>query len=74
MEAKRTIRSNEELYGDLELIPLNLDAVQQRIDFFSNKVGVMLNSNYNSGELNTVIKHWDFWKEIKEKHCLKECM
>ncbi len=67
MELKKTIKPNEELYGDYELIPLNLDAVQQRIDFFEEKVE-------QTWRGNDVIfykyhKAWEFWKEIKDKHC-----
>ena len=70
MEINTTIKSNEELYGDFELIPLNLDAVQQRIDFFQNKVEIALSNN--DGTLNKYHKAWEFWKEIKEKHCKKD--
>ena len=68
METKKTIKSNEELYGDFELIPLNLDAVNQRILFFRGKVELALSTN--DGTLDKYHKAWEFWKEIKEKHCI----
>ena len=72
MELKKTIRSNEELYGDYELIPLNVDAVDQRIDFFSDKITALLKTNYNSDELTKFLKALNFWIELKDKHCLNQ--
>ncbi len=73
MELKKTIKSNEELYGDYELIPLNLDAVQQRIDFFNERVGDALdNESYSSDSLSRYHKAWVFWKEIRENHCERD--
>lgn len=71
MELKKTIKSNEELYGDFELIPLNLDAVQQRIDFFEEKVSVTMLGD-DQLKFYKYHKAWEHWKEIKDKHCIKE--
>lgn len=71
MVTKKTITNNEELYGDLKLIPLNLDAVQQRIDHFKAKVVMALEQR----DYVTATKfetHYNFWKGIKENHCAKE--
>ena len=75
MEFDTSIKPNCELYGEFELIPLNLEAVQQRIDFFEYKVQVHMGVHFmkrNNNALNKYMKARDFWKEIKEKHCLKE--
>lgn len=72
MELKKTIKSNEELYGDFELIPLNASAVNQRIWFFEDKAREMLKGTYDTNELNKYIDAWNFWKEMKDKHCEKE--
>lgn len=78
MERKQTIKSNEELYGDYELIPLDLDAVQQRINFFDYKVSDLmarekyLKEHYEPAVMNDCIKHRAFWQGIKEEHCTKE--
>ena len=70
MEIKKRIKPNEELYGDFELIPLNLDAVQQRIDFFKDKCEDMWNNGLAAGyEWNEVYKHMKFWEGIKKEHC-----
>ena len=75
MQIDTSIKPNCELYGDFELMPLNLDAVQQRIDFFIEKIKDMLQVHFmkrDSNELNKYMKARDFWIEIKDKHCLKD--
>ena len=71
MESKKTIKSNEELYGDYELIPLNSDAVQQRIDFFYGKMDEYKDTK-EYDLFNEYHKHWVFWQGIKAEHCIKE--
>jgi len=75
MQIDTAIKPNCELYGDFELIPLNLEAVQQRIDFFRDRVSEEVVVHFmerNNNDLNKYMKARDFWKEIKEKHCIKE--
>ena len=66
------IKSNKELYGDFELIPLPIEPVQQRIDFFDGKLGKLLKVHYleqDSEAIEATIKHKTFWEGIKEYHC-----
>ena len=72
MISKQTIKNNDELYEDIELIPLNLDAVQHRIDYFKSRVDEFLDDEkYNHDELNKFHKAYVFWVGIKDKHCVK---
>ena len=74
METKKTIKTNEEIYGDFKLIPLNLDAVNQRVEFFEDKVKVLLDVHFMYRDdtlMNKYIKHSIFWQGIKENHCEK---
>ena len=73
MQIKNRIKSNDELYGDFELIPLNSDAVQQRINFFAEKVGTLLKDEfYDGSELNKYYEAMNFWRGIKDNHCAKD--
>ena len=70
MEISTAIKSNEELYGDVKLIPLNLDAVNQRIEICDRNIERMLSSGqYETNELNASIKAGSFWRDMKEYHC-----
>ena len=70
METQTRIRSNEELYGDLELIPLPVEPIQQRIDFFEGKVKETMHGD--QFEFYKYYKAWEHWKQIKQEHCLEE--
>jgi hypothetical protein len=75
METKKTIQSNEELYGDFELIPLPYDAVEQRINFFRDKIAEEVSIHFmdrDNEKLNKYMKASAFWIEIRDKHCLQE--
>ena len=69
MTIKNKIKPNEELYGDFELIPLNLDAVQQRIDFFARKVRDCIRGGDMGDRLNVFLEAYNFWEGIKREHC-----
>ena len=71
MKIKRGIKSNEELYGDFELIPLNLDAVEQRIEFFRSKVTAHMEKDNRGSDFLRDYIAWEFWKDMKDKHCLQ---
>ena len=71
MQLDTSVKGNEELYGDdIELIPLNLDAVDQRINYFGKKVKATMHGDQS--EFYKYHKAWEHWKGIKENHCLKE--
>ena len=68
MEIFNKIKSNEELYGDFELIPLPLEPVQQRIDFFNGKMKELIKIEYMNRDMdafNKYTKARDFWKETR---------
>lgn len=69
MEIKNKIKPNEELYGDFadKLIPLNLDGVQQRIDFFRDKADKSWSNN--DEKLQEYYEAMLFWEGIKREHC-----
>ena len=69
MTTKQTIMPNDELYDGIELIPLNMDAVQQRIDYFDRKVRETINED--QFEFYKYHKAWTFWKELRDKHCIR---
>ena len=69
MTIKNKIKPNEELYGDFELIPLNLDAVQQRIDFFKSKIKDCLENKSEYDKFNMYYEAMNFWENIKREHC-----
>ena len=68
MEIKKRIKPNGELYGDFTPLPIPLEPIQQRIDFFEKKVEVALASN-NGDDLHKYHKAWTHWKGIKDEHC-----
>ena len=71
MTTKQTILSNDELYHGIELIPLNIDAVQQRIDYFEEMVDKYIDDNhYDTLKLNKYHKALVTWRELKDKHCI----
>ena len=70
MTIKNKIKPNEELYGDFELIPLNLDAVQQRIDFFEKKVAGTINGDQEM--FYKYYKAWKLWEGLKGEHCERD--
>ena len=75
METKKTILSNEELYGDYELIPLNIEAVEQRINFFKDKITEQISTHFMSRDselLNRYMKASSFWIGIRDEHCIKD--
>ncbi len=72
MIIRKRIKTNDELYGDFELIPLNLDAVEQRIEFFGAKVKYELDKKIRSAAFLKHYRAWVFWKDMKRKHCVVE--
>lgn len=73
MQTKTTITSNEEIYGDFRLVPLPLDAVNQRIEFFGTQIALLLNNkDYDSNMLSKYFKHRTFWEGIRDNHCSKD--
>ena len=70
MTIKNKIKPNEELYGDFadKLIPLNLDAVQQRIDFFEAKCESAWEERRHE-DFNAHHKDMNFWIGMKKEHC-----
>ena len=71
MTIKNKIKPNEELYGDFadKLIPLNLDAVQQRIDFFKSKIKDCLENKSEYDKFNMYYEAFNFWVCIQKEHC-----
>ena len=69
MLAKRTIKPNNKLYDGIELIPLNVEAVNQRIDYFQGKLEDEIINGCNNANVNKWNKALSHWKGIKEWHC-----
>lgn len=70
MTIKNKIKPNEELYGDFELIPLPLDAVQQRIDFFRDKADKSWSNK--DEKFQEYYEAMVFWEGIKGEHCERD--
>lgn len=72
MENKKTFISNDILYRGLPLIPLDKEAVQQRINILKKYLSQELDIYFidqDVGQINLLNKAINHWEMIKEQHC-----
>lgn len=73
-QLKHKIKSNTELFGDAILLPLDKEAVEQRITVLRDRINALFKNDmwtkdFNAEQLNKLLKAEELWSTLLENHC-----